>query len=109
MSNSNVNYLYEQHSFDVSKVTNLLTQLIKFGNFQCLPAATLIGNMAAFQMIISTGKFMPFNQSFFINFDEFHHFFLEYLYSGSIKNIESFFSPQVLSTVEHTKDYQNLK
>lgn len=33
MSNSNVNYLYEQHNFDVSKVTNLLTQLIKFGNF----------------------------------------------------------------------------
>jgi hypothetical protein len=48
MSNSNVSYLYEQHNFEISKVTNLFVALIKFGNFQCLPVATLIANMSAF-------------------------------------------------------------
>jgi hypothetical protein len=60
-------------------------------------------------MVISTGKFMPFHQSFFINFDEFHSSFLDYLGSGSIKNVENFFSAEILSTVTHTKDYRDLK
>jgi hypothetical protein len=33
MSNSDVNHLYEEHELDVSKITSLLVDLIKFEDF----------------------------------------------------------------------------
>lgn len=59
MSNSDVNFLYEEHDLDINKITGLLVDLIKFGDFQFTPIATFIANMSAFQQIVSTGKFLP--------------------------------------------------
>jgi len=105
-NNIEVNMLHEEHEFDSKKIINLLVTLMSYGDFQLPPVATFIGSVASFQCIPSTGKFMPINQMFYLNFDEFPEIFLDFLKTKNLKSVMPFFSNPVDSTV---KDISKLK
>ena len=115
MNNLDVSKLYEEYEFNLSKVTGLLMDLMKFGEFQATPVAHFIANLAGFQQIVSTGKFMPVYQGMFVNFDEFSDVFLEYIAGGGVKRLEGIFDGLGGKDFERTEvrgpmtDWRNLR
>lgn len=108
MNNNDVSILHETHGFSVEKVTKLLVSLIKFGDFQFVPISHFIGNLAAFQQIVMTGKFYPVDQLVYLNFDEFNQDFLDFLNTREIKEISNYFDSYPRK-VEDAIDFRDLK
>ena len=104
LENPTIEIIQKNHKLDISKVTSLLVSFIKFGEFQLVPVAHLIANLASFQFVVFNGKFSPIYQEVYINFDEFNSNFSDFLGTRDIQTVSQYFE-----LGHEAMDFRNMK
>lgn len=89
-SNEEVSNLFEQLDIQINKVKTCLIMMIRFHSFQFLPAAQCAANFASFQQVVITGKFMPVDQCFYLNFDELPEDLVQKIFNKEILSVKEY-------------------